>query len=513
MSYSRIATGEVVDAGHIVAGITRCAFPTPNVAIRTDDPDELSRICAFADHQAAAARTIAAQVLRVLAAAPTPDTVAAAVTTALSTAEAWRYELAESTGEQRRGQGLSLSPERFRAPITDETPNLDRLGYVGRARVGSVWDPATRTYIGGAPTPAYETLRAHGQAAIERMAREIGPRHDALQNLVHLADGSIVLGNRLLRGVAARDAAAELAARIAARGADATRIETGGHAVYTATATSHARARLRQAAITALVTALIAGDRGHTMAALRQWAHAAYYLYQSPQTKKGSDAVTRVVLVALGTIALRRIPRIPHDVDLRAYVLGQDVFVEQLLAHQNAAAPAILSSVTPVATDDGTEGQGLLRVLIGSAAAGKSTWCRQNAGRIGTVLSLDEARARLGRHAHDQEAAPAAVADVRQAMDEVLRAGGEVTLDTTATVAAHRATWLEVAQRHQARVIAVVFEVPLDVAQDRNAARARPVPAEVLACMWHEAHALTAGQLRSEGFAAVYRPDQPGPSA
>lgn len=121
------------------------------------------------------------------------------------------------------------------------------------------------------------------------------------------------------------------------------------------------------------------------------------------------------------------------------------------------------------------------------------------------MLSLDDARARHGRHAHDYNATAAAMAEVEQAMERVLAAGGEVTLDATSTVAAHRAHWLGIARRHHARAIAVVVETPLELAQGRNARRARPVPAEVVERMWHEARQLTDADLRGEGFAAVYR--------
>jgi hypothetical protein len=80
---------------------------------------------------------------------------------------------------------------------------------------------------------------------------------------------------------------------------------------------------------------------------------------------------------------------------------------------------------------------GLMRLLIAPPAAGKTEWCHKHRGRIGTVLSLDDARARLGQHAHDQAASPAAVAEVRLAMAEELLSRGEVTLDATSTVAAH----------------------------------------------------------------------------
>uniref|UniRef100_UPI003F49102D hypothetical protein n=1 Tax=Amycolatopsis sp. CA-096443 TaxID=3239919 RepID=UPI003F49102D len=320
-------------ADAVLNSISAGAFPTPALAIRTDDPARLAGIRGFAEHQAAAARAIAAAVLRRLAAAPARDDLARASVTALTAASSWRYRLARDLADARGGHGIPTTAQRFRTPIADGDANYDRLGYCGRVRDGSVWDEATRTYRGGVATPAFRTLAEFGRRAADRFAAE-APRQDVLQNLVELDDGTVA-GNRLLRGDAAAAAGDELVARITARGLDAGRFETGGAPVYAATAAARDRARLRQAAVAALAGALAAGDRG---TAARQWAQAAYLLYQSPQTKKGSDAATRVALVALGTVALGRPPRLPHDIDLRAYVLGQHAFVGQLLALEEAAA-------------------------------------------------------------------------------------------------------------------------------------------------------------------------------
>ena len=49
-----------------------------------------------------------------------------------------------------------------------------------------------------------------------------------------------------------------------------------------------------------------------------------YALFQSPRTKKGSDAVNRTLTVAVGALALGdAAPALPADIDLRCYVLGQ----------------------------------------------------------------------------------------------------------------------------------------------------------------------------------------------
>lgn len=69
------------------------------------------------------------------------------------------------------------------------------------------------------------------------------------------------------------------------------------------------------------------------------WANIAYLLYQGPQKKRGSDAVLRSFLVASGTHLLGQPPILPQDIDLRAYAVGQDKFVDYLKAHSESHRP------------------------------------------------------------------------------------------------------------------------------------------------------------------------------
>jgi len=313
----------------VVEAITAAAFPTPALAQRTNDPATLATITRFAGHQATVAQDLAATIAHRLR--EVPGDAERMVVATLAAAQHWRYRLAVDTGEVRRGAGIPLDHERYLTPITDHTANYDRIGYVGRVRDGARWDPATRTYRGGTATPAFHTLMEASRRALARFETD-APHGAVLQNVVELPDGTLVLGNRLLRGHAADDAAKELAGRVLARGGDTTRMETGGTPLYTATAFAADRARLQQAAIVAFAQALTTTDPA---GALRHWAHGAYCLYQAPQTKKGSDAVARVVLVAVGALTLGRVPRLPHDIDLRGYVDGQAAFTHDLQALQD----------------------------------------------------------------------------------------------------------------------------------------------------------------------------------
>ncbi|MGW5703791.1 hypothetical protein [Amycolatopsis japonica] len=305
-----------------VEAITAAAFPTPALAQRTNDPATLARITGFAEHQAAIAKDLAATVAHRLH--DIPGDAERMVTVTLAAARHWRYRFAVETGEVRRGAGIPLDHTRYRTPITDDTTNYDRIGYVGRVRDGAQWDSEFRLYRGGTATPAFHTLVEAGRRALERFETD-APHGAVLQNFVELPDGTLVLGNRLLRGQAAEDVARQLEDRLAARGS--ARVETGGVLLYTATASEADRARLHQAAIDAFAEAITTTDPA---AALRSWVHGAYCLYQAPQTKKGSDAVARVALVAFGALALGRVPQLPHDIDLRGYVDGQAAFTRDL---------------------------------------------------------------------------------------------------------------------------------------------------------------------------------------
>lgn len=287
-------------------------FPTPHLALRAGANEQ--KVRGFATAQADAATRIAERLM--LDAGPDASIAdrLAAVEAAYADAVAWRYSLARSgaiVGGTAAVDGADA--ERFRTPITDNSPNLDRIGTVGRFRDGSEWDAATRTYVGGVDTPASRTVVAFGEAARARFAVE-APDSDVLANVVRLPDGSYVPGNVLIRRDAALAAARALAERVAARGLDASRMETGGDPLYVVTATEADRARIRRAAF-----ALLAADE----VTESTWWQADYLTYQAPTYKKGSDAAHRVFLVAAAWWRLGWVPALPHDIDLRCMVLGQ----------------------------------------------------------------------------------------------------------------------------------------------------------------------------------------------
>ncbi|MFE4540681.1 hypothetical protein ACFRKB_37385 [Streptomyces scopuliridis] len=303
--------------------ITADLFPTSPLALRSADPDDQARVRQFANAQATAATTARNGLVKMLAAARTPAERQAAVRATYQEVAAWRYELA-ARSTTRLGTGIAYSAARFRTPITAATTNFDRIGPVGRLRDGAKWDAASRTYRGGTATPAYDAMVTYGKAAAMRFAAD-GIEGDVLQNWVDLPDGRRVAGNRIIRGEAARAIGEELAARIAARGLDASQMETGGEPMYTATPAPADSDTIFAAALETLA------DPDITPGA---FATARYLLFQAPQTKKGSDAVNRTFTVAAGAALLgRSAPALPADIDLRCYVLGQDTAASAYLNH------------------------------------------------------------------------------------------------------------------------------------------------------------------------------------
>ncbi|WP_316528453.1 hypothetical protein [Kitasatospora brasiliensis] len=292
--------------------ITPGDFPTSPLALRSADPARQTKARAFAPEQAAAATEAAALLARMWETAANRSARVAALAAVHAHLVDWRYRLAVTMGPPPAAD-VFFDPERFRTPIREGDTNFDLLGEVGRLREGARWDQATRSYAGGLATPAWEAMLRYGRLAERRFVTE-GVTGDVLQNRVLLPDGRHIAGNRLLRGKAAHRATAELAARAAARGQDPSRIESGGNPIYAATPTPRDSAVLHSAALDLLA-------RPHPSTG--DYLLARYLLFQTPRTKKGSDAVTRTFIVAVGAVALpRTAPPLPEDIDLRCYVLG-----------------------------------------------------------------------------------------------------------------------------------------------------------------------------------------------
>lgn len=304
--------------------ITAESFPTPHLALRTNDLAEHARVGRFAVEQARQAEELRAHLAATGWVAGTWQERVAALEAAQTGLAQWRHRLATQTG-QRLGVGLPGDAERHLTSIADGGASFDRIGPTGRLRDGSVWDPATRTYRGGEETPASLIVDHYGRAAQARFEAE-DPSADRLQNYVRLPhrQGTIVAGNSLVRRAAAAEVAQALIARTIARGRDTSRMETGGDPMYVVTAAPEDGDVLRGAG---LVQLALAPD-APVLSRSRLWQDARYLLYQGPLTKRGSDACIRVLLVAVGAVLFRRVPVIEQDADLRCMVLRQGAATE-----------------------------------------------------------------------------------------------------------------------------------------------------------------------------------------
>lgn len=136
-------------------------------------------------------------------------------------------------------------------------------------------------------------------------------------------------------------------------------------------------------------------------------------------------------------------------------------------------------------------------VLVGLPGSGKSTWI-QDQGI--TPLSSDEVRRWLTDDASDQSVHGIIFALIRQLLRRRLALGRPVTyIDATSLTPRERRAYIKTAHLFGAEAEAIFFDVPAEVCQQRNAARARIVPPEVIERM---AAKLVPPSL-DEGFARI----------
>ncbi|MDQ4034904.1 MAG: AAA family ATPase [Chloroflexota bacterium] len=149
-----------------------------------------------------------------------------------------------------------------------------------------------------------------------------------------------------------------------------------------------------------------------------------------------------------------------------------------------------------------------LILLVGIAAVGKSTFAR--AHFLPTeILSSDVLRAMITDDPTAQGATDDAFDLLHRLLGMRLRRGRLTVVDATNVEAWARAELVAVARRHRRPPIAIVLNLPLAIALERNATRAAPRPPPGALRRQHRWLSNSLGTLPDEGFAAVHRLQSP----
>ena len=144
-----------------------------------------------------------------------------------------------------------------------------------------------------------------------------------------------------------------------------------------------------------------------------------------------------------------------------------------------------------------------LVVLIGIAASGKSTFAARHFTST-QVLSSDALRALITDSPSAQGATDDAFDLLHRILELRLRRGRLTVVDATNVEDWARAELLTLARRHRRPAVAIVLDVPLPVALERNAARAAPRPPPGALRRQHRWLRDSLHALASEGYAAVH---------
>ena len=113
-----------------------------------------------------------------------------------------------------------------------------------------------------------------------------------------------------------------------------------------------------------------------------------------------------------------------------------------------------------------------LYVLIGLPASGKSSWARENVGRLRAVaVGSDDVRRDFQANGRDTLNTDLVFAEVERRAHSLLQAGQSVILDATHYNRQYRLYALQLAIEIDVRRVAVWFDLPLSICLERNARR------------------------------------------
>ncbi len=144
-----------------------------------------------------------------------------------------------------------------------------------------------------------------------------------------------------------------------------------------------------------------------------------------------------------------------------------------------------------------------LVVLVGVAGSGKSTFAARHFPPT-EVLSSDALRALITDDPHHQGATDDAFDLLHRILAMRLRRGRLTVVDATNVEAWARAELLAVARRHRRPAVAIVLDLPLEVAMARNLARSDRRPPSAALRRQHRWLDDSLSDLGHEGFAAVH---------
>ncbi|MFC5268759.1 hypothetical protein ACFPJ1_42200 [Kribbella qitaiheensis] len=339
--------------------ITGASFPTPDFIKVSPNPDVWDQQARFAEIQADGANRALARLDVLLDDVSTVEGRAQAFQQVYRELAAWRAELAQQPAGQRPG----ASPEDYQMAIGHSYAR-DAFG-LGTHRSGSKLDEGRRVLAGGMQTPASRLSERLGEIAETRFEAE-GPSDEVLQNRVRLPDGSSVAGNVVCRGEAA---ARQYSVPFAIQGF-----------YCTLTGREEDRRRLQGAAFQTLakLEGLRAEGRDALVedpAALKAFRDAEYFIYQGPEYRRGGDATIRTLLAASHTRVFQVAPKLPQDIDVMAYVAGQDGFDQHVASKQQ-----LLSGAAP--SESRSAGHGAAAGVIASSSARPKVG--PAAGRVGS---------------------------------------------------------------------------------------------------------------------------------
>jgi protein phosphatase len=146
---------------------------------------------------------------------------------------------------------------------------------------------------------------------------------------------------------------------------------------------------------------------------------------------------------------------------------------------------------------------GALVLMIGIAASGKTTFAGRHFAPT-EVLSSDAFRALIADDPSAQGATDDAFDLLHRLLEMRLRRGRLTVIDATNVEDWARAELIKAAKRHRRHVVAIVLDVPIEVALGRNVDRASPRPPPSALRRQQRWLADSMPGLAHEGFDAVH---------